>query len=500
MEFSIRKSVFTRTRKVLLGLSVLLVSALSCVYSVNREIDELEQSFIAKAMEIQRDVIQRVANLDTVLIALVGQHHSSDFLSSAEQTLFSQEMLKAYPFIHSILYLERVSDADLTAFEQRMHESGFVSFHLDHQHDLEAGMAQRGLGFHLMVSFIEPMQPRSANLLGFDLASLSPGAEVIERAIRNGSTIALGDIQVPHFDKPMYFILKPVYLGRYPPSLPHERWKMLSGFEGLRIDFKKFFEGLQFPSEQLSLALHQGAPDVDGESGKVLVELGAAHRSDSYILRTLDFTQPLEIHGLSFTLSIQREVDLGMIDIWRVGIEWLIVMMVLMLIIAVYRNRRYAKLQEQAARAAIAEDDARLSNVIDAAFDAVITTDHDGHILSWNRQASELFGYEEPVVLGRPLFPLILAVESFNESFPQLEPVFELEKGASYKKRLEATGQHKNGQRFSLELALSATQVGDANMLSVFARDITERKRWDERINYLAYCDSLTDLPNRQAF
>jgi diguanylate cyclase (GGDEF)-like protein len=37
-------------------------------------------------------------------------------------------------------------------------------------------------------------------------------------------------------------------------------------------------------------------------------------------------------------------------------------------------------------------------------------------------------------------------------------------------------------------------------MISVFARDITERKRWDERIRYLAYCDSLTDLPNRQAF
>ncbi|MET0091372.1 MAG: hypothetical protein ABW068_15370, partial [Candidatus Thiodiazotropha sp.] len=147
MEFSIRKSVFTRTRKMFLGLSVLLVSALSCIYSVNREIDELEQSFIAKAMEIQRDVIQRVANLDTVLTALVGQHHSSDFLSSAEQTLFSQEMLKAYPFIYSILYLERVSDAELTAFEQRMHESGFVSFHLDLQNDMEAGMVRRGLGF-----------------------------------------------------------------------------------------------------------------------------------------------------------------------------------------------------------------------------------------------------------------------------------------------------------------------------------------------------------------
>ncbi|MET0067459.1 MAG: EAL domain-containing protein [Candidatus Thiodiazotropha sp.] len=476
------------------------MSALSCAYSVSREIGVLEHDFLAKAMEVQRDVIQRVANLDTVLTALVGQYHSSDFLSSAEQTLFSQEMLKAYPFIQSILYLERVTDAELPAFERRMHESGFISYHLDHQHLSEDRLSQRGLGFHLLVSFIEPMQPRSANLLGFDLASLSPGAEVIEKAIRSGSTVALGDVQVPHFDKPMCFILKPVYLGRYPPSLPHERWKMLSGFEALRIDFEQFFEGLEFPSDQLTLALYRGAPEAETHGESILVNKGTAPVSDSFRLKTLDFVQPLEIHGLSFALAIQRQIDLGLIDIWRVGIEWLISMMVLMLIIAVYRNRRFAKLQALAAQAAIAEDDARLSNVIDAAFDAVITADQQGHILSWNQQASELFGYDESVVLDRPLFPLILATESLNEIFSQLEPLFNLENGARYRKRLEATGQHKNGQRFSLELALSGTQVGDTNMLSVFARDITERKRWDERINYLAYCDSLTDLPNRQAF
>ncbi|MEJ2423053.1 MAG: EAL domain-containing protein [Candidatus Thiodiazotropha sp.] len=492
--------MFSGTHKLFLGVLVLVVSALSCSYSVDREIDALERSFIEKSMEIQRDVIQRVANLDTVLTALVGQHHSSDFLSSAEQTLFSQEMLKAYPFIHSILYLERVTENDLPAFEQRMHDSGFISYHLDQERVTDEDAALRGLGFHLMVSFIEPMQPRSANLLGFDLASLSPGAEVLEKSIRSGSTIALGGIQVPHFDEPMYFILKPVYLGRYPPTLPHERWKMLSGFEALWIDFRQFFEGLQFSPEQLSLALYQGTPENYPDSGDVLVEMGVMPHSDSMVLKTLDFVQPLEIHGLSFTLSIQREIDLGLIDVWRVGIGWLISMMILLLIVAVYRNRRYVKLQEKAARAAIAEEDARLSNVIDAAFDAVITADHQGHILSWNQQATELFGYDEQVVLNRPLFSLLLSVESLNEIYPQLEPLFNLGKGAQYRKRLEAIGQHKNGQHFSLELALSGTQVGDTNLLSVFARDITERKRWDEQINYLAYCDSLTDLPNRQAF
>ncbi|MDR3416266.1 MAG: EAL domain-containing protein [Nevskia sp.] len=44
-----------------------------------------------------------------------------------------------------------------------------------------------------------------------------------------------------------------------------------------------------------------------------------------------------------------------------------------------------------------------------------------------------------------------------------------------------------------------AVQVGDDEALILF-RDITDRKRYERRIHDLAYCDSLTGLPNRQAF
>ncbi|MCG8488700.1 MAG: EAL domain-containing protein [Chromatiales bacterium] len=500
LEFTIREKVFIGQRRLVVWLLVVVCSLLSIIYSVTREISSVKREFASQAWQVQRAVIHRVANLETVLTALVGQHHASDMLSSAEQTLFSQELLKAYPFIHSVMHVERVGTKDVATFERRMKVEGFVGFELKQHAFTQQESGSHYLGFHLPISFIEPMEPRTASLLGYDLANESSFIMLIEKAIRDGDTIALETVQNRYIDKPLYLILKPVYLGRYPPEEASERWEMLSGFAVLRIDFEQFFSSLEMPGKDLSLKLFRGVPDSDGSLDKLLAEFGAAIGELGLIEHLANFTQPLEVHGLQFTLSVSRKISLNAIQGSKVFVEWLITMLVLGLIIAVYRNRRYAQLQEEAAEEVLAIEGARFTNVIDTAFDAVITADGSGRIVSWNQQAREVFGYDERFVLGLRLFQLILPPEAFVKIEHELKPIFENQSDLPSRLRLETVGQRKNGQEFPLELAISSSTAGNLPMLSIFARDITERKRWDEKIRYLAYCDSLTDLPNRQAF
>lgn len=500
MNFTIRENVFFGQHKLVIWLLVVICSLISVSYSVNREFGTAKKDFTEHAWQVQRAVIQRVANLETVLTALVGQHHASDLLSTAEQTLFTQELLKAYPFIHSIMHVERVTAQEVKVFEERMRVEGYVGFKLKQGDDTHQQDDTKQLGFHLPVSFIEPMEPLTANLLGFDLANESAFSVLIENSIKSGDTIALETLRHKHQEKPLYLILKPVYLGRYPPEEPNERLEMLSGFAVLRIDFEQFFSSIELPDKNLNLKLYRGAR-VDGElEEELLAEFGGHVERNGLLMQRNNFTQPLEIHGLPFTLSVSRAVDLGNIEISRVFIEWLVTMLVLALVIAVYRNRRYAQLQEEAAEEVLAVEGARFTNVIDTAFDAVITADREGRILSWNQQACEEFGYEARFVLGMRLFPLILLPEALQKIEVEVKRLYECVDILPCRLSLETIGMRKDGQEFPLELAISSSRTGDTILLSVFARNITERKRWEERIRYLAYCDSLTDLPNRQAF
>ncbi|MEW8430910.1 MAG: diguanylate cyclase, partial [gamma proteobacterium symbiont of Ctena orbiculata] len=134
------------------------------------------------------------------------------------------------------------------------------------------------------------------------------------------------------------------------------------------------------------------------------------------------------------------------------------------------------------------------------AFDAVITADANCMILSWNQQAIEVFGYTEEDVLGLHLFQLILTHKSLLETTEALEPMFKGSTEHPTGIRLEVEGRDNNSRKFPLDLAISCSKIGEMFTLSVFARDITERKQWDEKIRTLAYSDSLTKLPNRQAF
>jgi len=57
--------------------------------------------------------------------------------------------------------------------------------------------------------------------------------------------------------------------------------------------------------------------------------------------------------------------------------------------------------------------------------------------------------------------------------------------------------QRKNGDVFPAELCLTALTLSGLPTLLATVRDITGRKVAQERVQYLAYYDDLTGLPNR---
>lgn len=117
----------------------------------------------------------------------------------------------------------------------------------------------------------------------------------------------------------------------------------------------------------------------------------------------------------------------------------------------------------------------QLAAVMQTAVDAIILADMQGNILSWNKGAKNIFGYEREEVIGQPL--TLLIPERFREAHERgMQRVNQTHQTKIIDKTVELAGIHKNGSEFPLELSLSTWVMGEDRFYSGIIRDITNHK------------------------
>ena len=135
-----------------------------------------------------------------------------------------------------------------------------------------------------------------------------------------------------------------------------------------------------------------------------------------------------------------------------------------------------------------------LATIVESSSDAVIGNTLDGTILSWNQAAELMLGYSASEAIGRSI-GMLLPQNGAGLVSQSLERVGRGE----FIEQHETEWQCKDGTLLSLSLTISPIRGtgGVVRGMSTIARDITERKRAEEQIRYLAQHDALTGLPNR---
>ncbi|MEO7863613.1 MAG: PAS domain S-box protein [Nitrospirales bacterium] len=147
------------------------------------------------------------------------------------------------------------------------------------------------------------------------------------------------------------------------------------------------------------------------------------------------------------------------------------------------------------------ESQAHMWRIVETALDAFVGMDAAGVITGWNGQAERMFGWPRQEAIGRVLSATVIPLRDREAYERGLRHFLETGEGTILNTRIEAMVCRRDGHEFPVELAIApALQRGGIITFSAFVRDISTRKRTEERAamqhratRILAESDTLTD-------
>jgi diguanylate cyclase len=145
--------------------------------------------------------------------------------------------------------------------------------------------------------------------------------------------------------------------------------------------------------------------------------------------------------------------------------------------------------------------------IVNTSPDIIYILDQDGHFTFINERIESLLGFSKEEIVGKHYSFLV-----HQDDLEQAKYVFnERRIGTRAAKNIElrlkckddGKSRHFNNRTLPIELSAMGMYTGDGNARKTYtgtygvARDVTERKIAEETINFQAYHDLLTKLPNR---
>ncbi|MEQ4307223.1 CHASE domain-containing protein [Pseudomonas syringae] len=447
---------------LLAGLSVSFIAS----HEQRRSIDARIGQALKEAGEGIGDNLQaRLRVYEYRLRGLRGAVHMLDLqhINSSQMGRYSKgrNIEKEYPGARGFGFIRRVAASDEAEFVRRVREDGRPDFSLSRL----SGPGTRQ-GDRFIIQFIDPLD-RNVQALGLDIASEEHRRDAALQAMRSGAaTLSAPITLLQDNDDHMraFLFLLPVYSTPEIPTDIAQRETSLIGWTYAPLAMREVMSNLDPLNHRLHLKLY------DVNEGRQLIYQTPENDHDQEVLQTYAFER--EIYGRVWRMEVGAHpafiAALDPVPAGRVFLIGTLVSLMLTVLVGTLLLSRQRKQQVVAGQA-------RLATIVENSSDAIIGEALDGRIITWNRAAEQMFGYDEHEVLGRPLAPLLVPPELVHEDEQLLERVARGERGPT----LETRRLHKNGQLIDVTITCSFIRETDGTILGAakMMHDITDRKR-----------------------
>lgn len=364
----------------------------------------------------------------------------------------------------------------------------------------------------LRIQKIEPLA-NNEELLGFDIGSHAEVRRAAEQARDSGKLFVtpVAEGWPSEGNGPSSLYLLPAFRNSSSEATVEERRASLSGWIVALAATGGILRGLDQPEEGIAVEVFSGealSPEALIYNSDSLLNAGD-NQSEAPRYRKVD---SVEVGNHVWTLSFASTREFGLssrsnqpLQILLGGLAMSVLLFDITLVLSSTRSSALAMADLMTRR--VRESETRVRAVIDHAPDGIITFDKKGLIETFNPGAEAVFRYTATEAKGLHIQKLMPgctgllsdpAVSRHHSATPEDQPGEADDKSPDGLH--EVLGRRKGGVSLPVELTISRMALDDRHTFMAIVRDISVRKRTQDRLVHDALHDSLTSLPNRAFF
>jgi PAS domain S-box-containing protein len=137
--------------------------------------------------------------------------------------------------------------------------------------------------------------------------------------------------------------------------------------------------------------------------------------------------------------------------------------------------------EQHAVDQALTFSEERFRTIVETAIDGIITIDHKGTVLTFNKGASNMFGFSDVEVIGQNI-KMLMAEPLQSEHDGYIKNYLETGIGKIVGRYREVEGRHKDGTPLPIWLSVAAFKADGRTVFAGVLRDLTEVKRYEQEL------------------